>query len=116
MAWGGTTFASVNSNLAFLDPILSYDTNNVFLNLTRNDVNFSSVAVTPNQIAVSNVLTTLAATNPTDVKDILNNILLLSNRAAQQAFDSLSGVLHTHGQVLTRRLSQQFLHLFIESC
>jgi len=75
---GGTTFNSVTSNLAFLDPTLTYDANNVYLNLTRNDVSFTNVAGTPNQIAVSNILTQLGITNPADVKDIMNQLLLLT--------------------------------------
>ena len=38
--------SSIDSNFAFLTPALSYDSNNVFLNLTRNDVSFSGVAAT----------------------------------------------------------------------
>ena len=49
-------YASVTSNLAFLTPSLSYDATDVSLELTRNDVNFSSVAATPNQRAVASAL------------------------------------------------------------
>ena len=104
---GGTTFASVNSNLAFLTPTLSYDANNVFLKLTRNSVNFSSVANTPNQLAVSTVL----SNNSTALKSIYNNVLLLTNSGAQQAFDSLSGIQHTQGSVVINQLVQQFQQL-----
>lgn len=104
---GGTTFASVNSNLAFLTPTLTYDATNVFLNLTRNDVSFSDVANTPNQKAVSTVL----GNNTTALQTIVNNIIPLSTTNAQQAFDTLSGVQHTHVQVITKGLSQQFLNL-----
>ena len=97
-------FASVNSNLAFLTPTLTYDATNVFLKLTRNSVSFSSVANTPNQKAVSAIL----SSNSTALKTIVNNVLTLSNTAAQQAFDSLTGVQHTHGQVVVNQLGQQF--------
>jgi len=43
------TFAGVTSNLAFLTPTLSYDPDDVFLTLNRNDITFASVAQTPNQ-------------------------------------------------------------------
>src|SRR6516225_564061 len=46
-------FTDVTSNLAFLTPLLSYDPNNVFLTLIRNDITFASVAQTPNQRAVA---------------------------------------------------------------
>jgi autotransporter-associated beta strand protein len=42
-------FTNVTSNLAFLTPLLSYDPNNVFLTLVRNDITFASAAQTPNQ-------------------------------------------------------------------
>lgn len=101
------TFASVNSNLAFLTPTLSYGTNDVFLKLTRNNVSFSSVANTPNQKTVSTVLTA----NSTALQSIYNNVLTLTNSSAQQAFDSLSGVQHTQSQVVINKLTQQFQQL-----
>lgn len=104
---GGTEFASVNSNFAFLTPTLSYDANNVFLNLTRNDVSFSNVAKTPNQTAVSVVI----ENNMTALQTIVSNITPLSDTAAQQAFDSLSGVQHTHNQAVISKLSLQFQNL-----
>ena len=106
---GGTTFASVNSNLAFLTPTLTYDANNVFLNLTLNETTLTSVASTPNQTAVTNVL----SNNTIALQTIVNNLLVLSSTGAQQAFDSLSGVQHTHGQLLVKGLSQRFLQLLI---
>lgn len=45
------SFSGVTSNLAFLDPSLSYDANNVYLTMTRNNVNFTGVGQTVNQIA-----------------------------------------------------------------
>ena len=39
-------FENVTSNLAFLTPLLTYDPNNVFLTLIRNDITFASVAQT----------------------------------------------------------------------
>lgn len=104
---GGTTFGSVNSNLAFLTPSLSYDANNVFLRLTRNDVSFSNVASTPNQIAVS----TMLDSNSTALQSILNDILPLTNLGAQRAFDSLSGIQHTQNQVVMNKVGQQFQRL-----
>jgi outer membrane autotransporter protein len=104
---GGTTFSSVNSNLAFLTPTLSYNTNNVFLKLSRNDVTFNNVASTPNQSAVSNVLDN----NKSALNSIYNNLLVLTNSGAQQAFDSLSGVQHTQSSVVINKLTQQFNQL-----
>lgn len=44
-------FATVESNLAFLSPALSYDANNVHLTMFRNDAAFADVAGTANQRA-----------------------------------------------------------------
>ncbi len=110
---GSTTFNSVSSNLAFLDPTLSYDSNNVYLNLTRNSTAFSSIAGTPNQKAVSNVIAGLSASNPAPVQNILNNLLLLTSQGANQAYDSLSGVQHTQGHYIGQRVSQQFLQVLL---
>ncbi len=104
-------FNNVTSNLAFLEPTLTYDANNVFLNLTRNDINFTSVATTPNQIAVSKTLDN----NATSLADIIDTLLGLTILGSQQTFDSLSGVQHTHGQQLMLfGLSQQFQHLLFD--
>ncbi|MDO6514573.1 autotransporter domain-containing protein [Neptuniibacter sp. 2_MG-2023] len=104
---GGTTFGSVNSNLAFLTPTLSYDANNVLLNLTRNDISFNNIASTPNQTAVSAVLDN----NTTALQSIVNNITPLTESGAQQAFDSLSGIQHTQNQAVMNKLGQQFKQL-----
>ncbi|MFH1983294.1 MAG: autotransporter domain-containing protein [Pseudomonadota bacterium] len=103
----GTT--SINSSFAFLTPTLSYDANNVYLNLLRNNVSYSSVAATPNQQAVASVL----SSNSTALADINNNILALSTTGARQAFDSLTGVQHTQGQAVINNLSRQFQQLLL---
>ena len=108
------TFDSVSSNLAFLTPTLTYDANNVFLNLARNAVTFSAVANTPNQRAVAALLTQLQNTNPVAIQDILNQLLPLTTFGAQQAFDNLSGVQHTHSNVLMLGANRQFLQLLFD--
>ncbi|MEZ2407233.1 autotransporter-associated beta strand repeat-containing protein [Bosea sp. RCC_152_1] len=83
------TFSSVTSNLAFLDPSLSYDANNVYLTLTRNVVSFQNVGLTPNQIATGGGVESLGGGNP-----VYNAVLNLSAPQAQYAFDQLSGEIH----------------------
>ncbi|QEL26192.1 autotransporter outer membrane beta-barrel domain-containing protein [Bosea sp. F3-2] len=83
------TFSGVTSNLAFLDPSLSYDANNVYLTLTRNVVSFQNVGLTPNQIATGGGVERLGAGNP-----VYNAVLNLSAPQAQYAFDQLSGEIH----------------------
>lgn len=45
----GSRFASVDSNFAFLQPVLAYDEKQVYLTLRRNDVPFDDVAENPGE-------------------------------------------------------------------
>ncbi|OJY04925.1 MAG: hypothetical protein BGP07_09555 [Rhizobiales bacterium 63-22] len=78
VSWGGSTL--------FIDPALSYDANNVFLTLARNDVAFSSVAKTSNQRATTDALDNLSLSNP-----LTNSVAFLDASEAGGAFDQLSG-------------------------
>ena len=93
-ASGGVTgtFANVTSNFAFLTPTLSYDANDSYLTLSRNNVQFAAAAATPNQRAVAQSLT-LVGSQPTTAAGgaILNSLFALSTAGAQAAFDQLSG-------------------------
>lgn len=89
---GGRTGAfteGVTSNLAFLDPSLSYDANNVYLTMTRNLVGFQNVGLTPNQVATGGGVESLGFGNP-----LYNAVLNLSVAQARSAFDQLSGEIH----------------------
>jgi subtilase-type serine protease len=94
-ATGGVsgTFAGVTSNLAFLNPSLTYDANNVNLLLTRNSTSFPSVGITPNQIAAGGGVESLGAGNA-----ITNAVLNLSAPQARYAFDQLSGEIHASAE------------------
>ena len=83
------TFANVTSNLAFLTPTLSYDPNDVFLTLNRNDITFSSVAQTPNQRSVAGALDRSPLFSP-----LVQAVINLTGASALQAFDALSGEVH----------------------
>ncbi|MFG1184761.1 autotransporter domain-containing protein [Xanthobacter aminoxidans] len=85
----GTFTDGVTSNLAFLDPSLSYDASNVYLTMTRNNINFAGVGITPNQIATGGGVESLGFGNT-----IYNAVLNLSASQAQYAFDQLSGEIH----------------------
>ncbi|WP_051356343.1 autotransporter outer membrane beta-barrel domain-containing protein [Azorhizobium doebereinerae] len=87
-AAGGVTgtFASVTSNLAFLTPLLSYDANDVYLTLRRNDISFASQALTANERAVAAAADGLGWSNP-----VYYALANLTVGAAPAAFDSLSG-------------------------
>jgi outer membrane autotransporter protein len=90
-AAGGLTgnFAGVRSSLAFLTPALAYDANNVFLSLVRNTTTFSSVAITPNQIATSTALQNTG--NSGDLGTVQTALTGLSAAQARAAYDSASG-------------------------
>ncbi len=84
-------FADVTDNLAFLDPSLSYDDNNVYLTLARNDIDFASYGRTPNQRAASHGIDSLGAGNA-----LYLAFVLLEDDAAliQDTLDQLSGEIH----------------------
>ena len=88
------TFANVTSNLAFLTPTLSYDPNDVFLTLNRNDISFASFARTPNQRSVAGALDRGPLFSP-----LVQAVINLTGAGALQAFDALSG--EVHGSVQT---------------
>ena len=81
------TFSGVATDLAFLDPQLSYLTpGSVTLNLARNDVGFAQVGVTATQKAAAAGAQSLGAGNP-----IYDAILWLDADQAEHAFDALAG-------------------------
>ncbi|WP_206681916.1 autotransporter domain-containing protein [Mesorhizobium sp. NZP2298] len=85
-------FAAISHVYAFLTPDVIYtgdDGNNVVLTLTRNAVDFSSVAETPNQSAAAGGIEALGAGNP-----VYNAVAPLSADGARFAFDQLSGEMH----------------------
>ncbi|MBV8111234.1 MAG: autotransporter domain-containing protein, partial [Hyphomicrobiales bacterium] len=92
---GGITgkFAGVTSSLAFLTPVLSYDPNDVFLTLVRNDIPFASFAQTPNQRAVAAALDRSPPLSP-----LIQAVVNLTGAGARQAFDALSGEVHGSAQ------------------
>ncbi|QKC73434.1 autotransporter outer membrane beta-barrel domain-containing protein [Mesorhizobium loti] len=91
-ATGGVsgTFANVISNFAFLDPSLSYDADNVYLRLHRNNISFASVGLGANQMATGGGAESLDSGNP-----LYDAILgLPATAAARDALDQLSGEIH----------------------
>ena len=85
----GEGFDGVTSNLAFLDPTLSQDLNNVYLALTRNNIDFAAVGVSPNQRATGGGAESLGSGNP-----VYDALLDLSEEQARYAYDQLSGEIH----------------------
>ncbi len=90
-AQGGVSGAfaqlTTTSNLAFLQPVLSEDANDVFLNFTSTGAgNFGSVGVTRDQIATATGLPGSGA--------LFNAVIGQSVAGALQAFNALSGEIH----------------------
>ncbi len=104
------TFSGVTSNLAFLDPTLSYDANNVYLTMARNDVSmpdielaFPDVVVNTNQKQVAGAVEALGEGNA-----VYDAVVRLEVPQVVPAFDSLSGEVHAaHRGTL---LQNRFLH------
>ncbi|HVJ33182.1 MAG TPA: autotransporter domain-containing protein [Terriglobia bacterium] len=89
-ATGGVTgtFSGVTANYAFLTPTLSYDPNNVYLNLASNGASFASVAETPNQQAVADAVDSMGS------GDVYASIQSMDAASARAAYDKLSGEVH----------------------
>lgn len=98
-AGGGVTgrFAGASSSLVFLDPLLAYGADAVTMTLRRNEVDFASVARTPNQAGVAAAADALGWGHP-----VYEALTTLDAARAQAAFDSLSGEIHaaTRGALL----------------
>ncbi len=81
-------FAGATTDMAFLQPFLTYSPQNVTLRLQRNDVRFQDIAQTPNQRAAAGAVAALG-TGP-----LYTPVVQLNAAAARSAFDSLSGEVH----------------------
>ena len=89
-ASGGVSgqFGGATTDLAFLEPFLTYSPQTVTLRLQRNDVRFQDIAQTPNQRAAAGAVSALG-TGP-----LYTPVVQLSAADARSAFDSLSGEVH----------------------
>ena len=83
------TFEGSTDNYAYLDSWLSYDQNNVYLSLMRNDIDFAAAVSTPNQKSTASAVEGLGFTN-----EIYRAAIRLSETEAGNAFDQLSGEIH----------------------
>lgn len=89
-ATGGVSgrFAGATTDMAFLEPFLTYSPQSVTLRLQRNDVSFQAIAQTPNQRATAGAVTALST------GALYSAVVPLSAASARSAFDSLSGEVH----------------------
>ena len=83
------SFAGATSEFALFIPTLGYDADDVFLTLTRNPTYFADLAQTPNQRSVGRAL---------DASPLASALVqagaTLTQAAAQQAYDALSGEIY----------------------
>lgn len=96
-------FGSVSSSFAFLTPILSYDPNQVYLELIRNQMSFAGQAITDNQRAVAAGIETL---NPSH--GVYRRVVALEAEQAAPTFEQLSGDSLLAGLTIGRELQQHF--------
>lgn len=82
------TFDDITTNMAFLSPSFTGDGNSLVLNVTRNDVDFASVATTDNRRSVA------AAVQGLGSGDIYNSVVGLDAATADETYRRLSGELY----------------------
>ncbi len=111
-ATGGRTgtYSGVSSNFAFLTPTLSYDAQNVFLNLILADGAFVAGAQTGNQRAVGAVLDRVAATATGDFSNVINALASLSTAQAPAALDAIGGQAYSGFSTANLAGGQQFMN------
>ena len=84
-------FAAVTSNQPFLDPQLSYDPQNVFLQLTRNNVDYVNIAGSPTQRATGHALDAMAKNATGDAAIVRDQFDSLTAPEARTALQSIAG-------------------------
>lgn len=94
---GGVTgaFDNVTTDLAFLDPTLTYTTEDIMLALERNQTSFRDIAETYNQIAVAETVDEASLTATGDAATIVEGLLPLSAPSARLALDQMGGAVYT---------------------
>lgn len=94
-AAGGVTgtFDTVTDGFAFLDVYLQYDTNSVYMELMRNNMDFVSYAKTANQAGVAKAVESLGIDSP-----LYKAVLPLSEAGVGDAFSMLSGEVYASAQ------------------
>lgn len=84
------TFGTLTQDMPFIDLLLSYDTQNAYLDVARNATPFPSVAVTANQRATAGAVEALGQGNA-----VYNAVVSQTSVAgAQQAFNTLDGEIY----------------------
>lgn len=82
-------FEVVGTEYAFLDISLDYTDTQVIMNLDRNDIRFTDIAQTPNQLAVASAIEDITAS-----ENLSDLVVDLSEDEARLAFTQMAGDLH----------------------
>jgi len=114
------TFDTLDQNLPFLDLVLGYDANHVYLDVLRNSTEFGSICGigTFNECEVAKTVDSFDAVKPPteDLGHMVEQLTTLDTPDALAAFDRMSGEAHPslagivleghalYGQTVTRRL------------
>ena len=124
-AEGGVTgtYDTLDQNLPFLDMFLSYDPNHVYLDIRRNDTDFSSLCGrgTFNQCEVAKTLDSFDPQVPpsADIGKMMEQVTAMDEDTALAAFDRMSGEVHPslagivleghalYGQTVSRRMAER---------
>ena len=117
------TFDALDQDLPFLNLVLTYDPNHVYLDILRNDAAFGSLCEngTFNQCEVAKTLDSFDPSTPptADLGEMVEQVTGLNTQAALAAFDRMSGEAHAsiagivleghalYGQTVTRRMAER---------
>jgi len=101
-------FTGASSNLAFLDPKLSYDPQNVFLQLIRNDVRYTDAGANATQRATGQAMESMSKDATGDAAFVLDTFDLLTATEASAALQSIAGS-DASGMSQTTQLQQRAL-------
>lgn len=81
----GTRFVSAATNLPFLDPHLSYDSQHVYLSLKRNQTPLEEAGETPTEEEVAHAI------DDSDTPGLNDHVIALDKPGAHEALNQLSG-------------------------
>ena len=116
--FAGSSFAGVTSDFAFLTPSLTYDLNNVYLNLQRNSTAVADLAQSRNQLATAGALDSLPAGGALQVALLglkTNEVPDALNALSGEVYASTAGALLQNSQAFSNSLLQRSGRLLDES-
>lgn len=109
-------FDGVTSNLAFLTPTLTYNTNSVDLTLDRNDVSFSDMGRNAPETAVAGALQAIYQEDSSALDGFFPEFLGMSDGQAERAIQTLNGSsLTSLSRTIGMRQSSPVFQHFIQS-